>query len=344
MRQLFNSAIIKLTLAYTAILLLVSLIFSISFYQVSIRELDANFNAQTQRIEGRPGLFQNIEDRVSFLHERRQELAESKDKLWGRLVLVNLLMLFGSSLLSYYLAKRTLQPIEQAHDAQSRFTADASHELRTPLASMRAEIEVLLRSKKISKADYQQLLSSNLEELHKLTGLSDALLKLARRDEGVQESFSSINLGVLITSIKKTLSATIKDKKIHFDAKIPKNYHVSGDPQAVKEMLLILVENALKYTPSKGKVNVTARKRGRNIVVEVADTGIGIEASKLPHIFERFYRADSSRGSSKNGYGLGLAIASQIAQMHEAQISVASKVGKGTTFKVVFCKTSFKKK
>jgi signal transduction histidine kinase len=227
-----------------------------------------------------------------------------------------------------------MEPIEDALKAQTRFTADASHELRTPLTAMQTEIEVALRNKAITKAEAVQIIKSNLEEVVRLKSLSEGLLLLAQTSGKLPEG-STTSLGPISKDAVLRLEKTAKAKKIGIKNSV-KNLKVRGEQKSLTELLVILIDNAIKYSPSGAKVHIDSRREGKSVLVSVRDTGIGIKNTDLPRIFDRFYRADSSRSSAQaGGYGLGLAIAKKIAQAHSGSIEVRSAPGKGSTFTIV---------
>jgi signal transduction histidine kinase len=230
------------------------------------------------------------------------------------------------------LARRTLQPIQDALEAQSRFTSDASHELRTPLTAMQAEIEVALRDKSLTKEDARALLESNLEEVVKLRRLSDRLLQLASADNEMELTPTSLE-EVSIEALNRALpQAEAKNILITNEAG---PLLVMGNSENLTDVVAILLENAIKYSPPKTTIRVQSQKHGKQALLRVKDQGQGIKASEIPHIFERFYRADQSRtGHSAGGYGLGLAIAKQIVTLHRGDIYCKSTPTKGTTFTV----------
>jgi signal transduction histidine kinase len=228
------------------------------------------------------------------------------------------------------LAKHTLKPIEQAMEAQNRFTADASHELRTPLTAMRSEIEVNLRNKQLNTTDAKKLLQSNLEEIEKLESLSNALLKLARYQNNFSDDFKDISLQEVIVEAYEKVENLAKRKSIRFDNNLSE-IKVLGDQQSLIELFVILLDNAIKYSPEKSKISINFTKLDKHVSVKIKDRGIGIKASELPYIFNRFYRADTSRSKEKvDGYGLGLSIAKSIVEMHKGTIEVNSKPGHGS--------------
>jgi len=258
------------------------------------------------------------------------QVHEAQASLLTSLVITNICIWLAGGIGSYYLARRTLIPIEEAHEAQSRFTSDASHELRTPLASMRTEIEVALRDPDLSQVEMKELLSSNLEEVNKLTKLSQTLLQLSQLDHD-NIPREKVKLDVAAKSVIERFDKT--ERRIKLSGK-PQT--VTANKASVEELLTILLDNALKYSPDDSKVYVNLIKQKQMSGYEVINGGEGISPEVLPHIFDRFYRADSSRtNGSKKGYGLGLSLAKKIVELHNGELTVSSAVGKETTFRVL---------
>jgi signal transduction histidine kinase len=232
------------------------------------------------------------------------------------------------------MAKQTMCPIENALEAQNCFTADASHELRTPLTAMKTEVEVALRDKSMTLTDAKSLLSSNLEEIAKLESLSNALLKVARSQDKARNDFEELSLPEIITGAYEKIETLAKQKSITFSSKLD-NPKIRGDSASLTELFVILFDNAVKYSPEKSKVAIALAKDKKHAIIQIKDHGIGIKASDIPHIFDRFYRADTSRSKEKiNGYGLGLSIAKNIVELHRGKISVSSVAGHGSTFTI----------
>jgi signal transduction histidine kinase len=231
-----------------------------------------------------------------------------------------------------------LQPLEDAIEEQNRFTADASHELKTPLAALRSEIEVALRDQKFGISDAKKLLNSNLEEIEKLETLSRALLKLAKFDETNKLDFSAINLNEIIVEAYEKIESFAKKKNINIDAKLI-NGKISGDKSSLVELFVILLDNAINYSPDKSKIKIKLTSLNKHYQVSIKDQGVGIKSLELIHIFDRFYRADQSRNKEKaQGYGLGLSIAKRIVELHGGKISANSIPSKGSEFIVEFKK------
>ncbi len=325
---MFRSATLKLTVAYMAIALVIGLIFSVALYQVATRELRgqllheyARWNFVINDFEGPTpqGLPKPISDIDTGAHH-----------ILLRLVYVNILVLVAAGFLSYGLARRTLQPIEAAHEQQKRFTSDVSHELRTPLTALKMETEVALLDKTAKPAALRKVLGSNLEEADKLETLINNLLRLAKLESSqARETFQAVSLTKVIkaAAAAQDKHATERQQTI---ATTNTSVKVQGDEAALTQLITILIDNALKYSSNGSAIEINARSANKNqAVVTVTDHGNGIDPASLPHIFDRFYRADSSRGS--DGYGLGLSLAKMITNLHEGTIELTSSVGKGTT-------------
>lgn len=327
---MFQSATLKLTGWYLMILMIISLLFSVIIYQVATSEVNRRLEElqtgiQNQRGYRIPTEFDGEAIRLSQAHEASTNLIVS-------LIYVNTVILAAAGVGSYILARRTLQPIEEAHEAQSRFTSDASHELRTPLAVMKTELEVALRDDTLSKAEMRDLLTSNLEEVEKLSRLSQTLLQLSRLDyDNIQKE--ELSLEEIVRRIIKRFDKT----GIRIKLTAPKSPPVViANRASIEELATILIDNALKYSPDDSLVSVRISKRSQKACLEVINGGDGISAEALPNIFDRFYRADSSRTrGDKSGYGLGLALAKKIVELHHGELTASSAPLHATTFTVL---------
>lgn len=324
---MFHSAALKLTTWYLLIIMVLSVGSSVALYHVSSSDLTRN--ARRQVIFFADQL--EPEDFRDYTRLRQRQLNDDIANLRQNLLLFNIAVLIAGGAAAYALARRHLQPIEEALESQTRFAADASHELRTPLAAMQTEIEVALRNRGLTKAQAIGQLQSNLEEVGKLKTLSEGLLRLAQRSsEDITDSVAELKPVVkeAVARLKKAAAA----KKISIDDRT-NNMLIKGDPDSLNELVAILLDNAIKYSPAGSIVKVTSRKHGKLVLLSISDEGAGIPKVELPRIFERFYRADSSRSKQQaQGYGLGLAIAKKIAELHDGEIEVKSRSGKGSTF------------
>lgn len=331
---MFRSATLKLTLLYLGLIFILSLIFSTALYRVSTAELDRNLHRQQALFDNAPFL-NNIPFLDDFNNQRIDQIKESKGHILWNLYYLNVFVLCVGGVISYFFARYTLKPIEAALDAQNTFTADASHELRTPLTAMKSEIEVALRDESITLPDAKKLLQSNLEEIDRLNALSNSLLQLASNNTKLDpETLQDCNVKEIIdravahtqsAATKKNIRVSIKD--IHGS--------VEGDLWGLSDVVTTVLDNAIKYSNAGTEVMLSSERDKHGVTLHIADHGIGIHADDIPHIFDRFYRADVSRSKSVvEGYGLGLAIAQKIIQLHHGNITVKSIPGSGSTFSI----------
>jgi len=227
-----------------------------------------------------------------------------------------------------------LDRLESAHGTQQRFLADASHELRTPLTVLRGEIEVALRRERPAN-EYREVLESSREEIERLARLTENLLALARSDAGEGlVTREAVDLAAVCGHVRETLAARAAEKRIDLQIDAGEPVWTSGDAIALERVCLNLAENAIRYSPPGESVTLRARVEGSEAVLAVSDTGPGIGAEHLPHLFERFYRVDKARSREHGGAGLGLAIVEALVKAHGGSVHVTSTVGQGTVFSV----------
>lgn len=327
---MLRSALVRLTLAYLAILMAISFAFSVAVYQVSVDALDESLRLQARAITEQPRfrLLPRTYDLTPLIEE---QLDEGRRRITFNLIGANLVVLLIGGAGSYWLAGRTLRPIEAALEAQTRFVADASHELRTPLAAMKAETEVALRDKKLTLSEARTLLESNLEETEKLHQLANGLLTLSRYQTGEHIPMEELSMRAVVKEASDRLSGALAGASLHVGG----DAALVGDRESLVSLVMILLDNGLKYSQDKPELKVEIKQQGRKAVITVRDKGQGIKAADLPYIFDRFYRGDSSRSKATDGYGLGLSIAQQIAEMHHGLVSAKSRPKQGTTMTIV---------
>lgn len=325
---MIRSAVLKLTFAYLAIIMALSIGFSITLYRLSDSELTNGLRRPGQPVFRETSMY-------NFDNFREDRLSEGRSNLKSNLVLLNIITLCAGFAASYLLARKTLEPIEDAMKSQMQFTADASHELRTPLTAMQTEIEVALRDKNLTKTDAVDLLQSNLEEVDKLRNLSDGLLQLARQNgDKLTSTTADIQtcIQTAIEHVKKQADA--KEITITMSSQTDKIVF-KGDESSMAQLITILLDNAIKYSPKKTTITVAPKIDGPLVLVRITDQGMGIAAADVPYVFDRFYRADTARTKTDaGGYGLGLSIAQKIIRLHDGTLEVEKTSKKGTTFLV----------
>lgn len=233
----------------------------------------------------------------------------------------------------YYLARRALVPIKEGWDKQNQFVADASHELRTPLAVIKSNAELLLRHPERTIEMEGFRITNVVRESMRMSKLVSTLLTLARADANQTE----INLGTVVVdevicSIAEQFKPLIEMKGIHLAVNLADHIEITADKERLQQLIVILLDNAIKYTPEAGTITLSCQRQANWAVIVVADTGEGIAAADLPRIFDRFYRGDKVRSREQGGTGLGLSIAKWIVEKHGGRIKVDSEIGVGTKF------------
>ena len=236
---------------------------------------------------------------------------------------------------AWFLSGRALVPIHHAFRRQQEFVADASHELRTPLTVLRSATDVLDQHRAEPLAANRELFDDIRAEIARMERLAADLLTLARSDRGELELLTApLDLAELASDVVRRTTPLAQERGVQLGFALSgEPPSVEADPDRIQQVLLVLLDNAIKHTPVGGRVDVRVQKQNGAGVVEVADTGSGIAPEHLPRIFDRFYRADKAR--SQGGTGLGLAIAKMLVDAHAGQLSIASTLGVGTRVTVV---------
>ena len=246
--------------------------------------------------------------------------------------LMALLLVIGGG---YILVQKSTAPVERTMEYMRRFMADAAHELRTPLTVLRTRAEVTLQRGR-EPAEYIAALDAIEREAERLGRIVNDLLLLAQADAGERPiQRSRVFLDDLVLDVAGGTGLVAERRGVKLDLDGVEQATVDGDPALVRQLISIVMENAVKFTPAGGQVEVGVGAADGASWITVQDTGVGISSEQLRHIFERFYRADPARGRSE-GAGLGLAIARWIADAHRAQIDVVSEVGRGTKISIRF--------
>lgn len=317
----------RLALTYLAIIMLMSIGFSIVFYNTSANQL----NRQLPPGSFYGTAFEGVDLRHNVDQFLRDRINEGRRALLTRLILLNLLVLSLGGVLSYYLARRTLMPIEDSMEAQSRFVSDAAHELRTPLTAIQTSNEVALRKAKLSLPEAKELIEQNTNDVIKLKQLSDGLLQLAVKDNRSPD-LAPVSLQDVALEAMNQVVGLAQAKGITVQDEVP-DIKVVADKQGLVQALVALLDNAIKYSEPNTTITLGGYAKGKFAYLNVRDQGMGIRAADLPHIFRRFYRADRSRSKlTQEGYGLGLSIAEAVIKAQRGEISASSQLGKGSVF------------
>lgn len=316
---MFKLARIKLTLWYLLIIMTVSLAFSAIIYRASVFELRRFALAQQNRFEHRITPFTNvtIDDEL---------ILEAQGRMRYSLLLINLGILVASGGLGYYLSGKTLSPIQAMVEDQYRFISDASHELKTPITAIKTTLEVALRDPKLTSREAKEILQTNLEEANRLQRLAEGLLELTHQN--VLPTLVPTRLDTILTEAIQLISPIAERKHVQITFK-SNNVVVRADSLSLRRAIVAILDNAVKYSPAKSKIEITTKVTARTVMLKISDKGDGIPTTDLPHVFDRFYRGDPARSSK--GYGLGLPITKQIIENHRGTIVIESKAGKGTT-------------
>ncbi len=264
---------------------------------------------------------------------------------WNNLksLFINCLLIFFVALilfliLSLYLSRLALKPVEAAWQQQSQFIADASHELKTPLTVILANLQILSSHKDCTIREQEKWLNNTKEESTRMKQLVEELLFLARSDaaaiQAVHLTRTPLDFSDLVMNGVLLFESVAFENKVKLENKIAMNITLYGFEPQLKQVITILLDNACKYTEKNGSVSVCLKKSFHQAILTVQNTGEPIPAEEQKHIFERFYRTDKSRVRKEGGYGLGLSIAKAIIEQHKGKISVSSSSEAGTIFTV----------
>lgn len=330
---MFRKSIIRLTIGYLAGIMVLSSIFSVVIYRASTQEFDT-LQQRQQSIyrRGFPAMFLSPDD-DPFLAERLAQVEQSRHNILVWLFEFNAVVFIVGGGVGYWLARYTIRPIQKSWESQARFTADASHELRTPLTTMRTENDVALRDPKLTLEEARQILKSNVEEVTKLTGLSNALLKLNQL-QGRQLALQPVTVTTVVAKAVERLAKVAEQRKMTITTHVEAQT-IQADADLLTEAVVVLIDNAIKYGEHGSVININAAQHHHQAQIAVINNGVGIAETDQAKIFERFYRGDSSRTKTKvDGFGLGLSLAQDIVAAHRGNMAVDSRPNETTTFTI----------
>lgn len=249
-----------------------------------------------------------------------------------RVLIFDFFLVLISAAAGYFMSGRTLRSIKEMMQKQEEFASDASHELRTPLATIQMEIEATRRTEKKIPSVYDKLLDSIQEESKRMTNTVSGLLTLVRSD--TEEYRKEFDLAGITSQAIKQIKASSEAKKITISAKDLENAPVFGNEDQIRQAVLVLLDNAIRYTLDNGAVTVSTKSEDSKSSFVISDTGVGIPKDDWSKIFERFYRVSNRQINDQQRTGLGLSIAKKIIESHGGTISVASAPGEGSTFTI----------
>ncbi len=322
----FSTARAKLTFMYVAILAILLTLSSSSIYSAFSSRLERRF----ERFRPRAPLILPEGIIPPSSDELRADLMYS-------LFLVNGILLFAGGAFSYFLAGITLAPIQQAYERQQRFLGDASHELRTPLAILQTDLENELHRSDLAPQAREQR-QSNLEEVHHMSRLVSDVLALSRSDESEMPNLGLIKVDVVafVRSLVKSLQSVAEAKLVQLaiESSSVESAYVFANEDMLLQTLRNLIQNAIIYNVPQGQVQISIATEAKRVRITIVDTGIGISASDLDQIFERFYRVDKSRSRQTGGSGLGLSIVRAHLERMKGTLEIQSELGKGTRITV----------
>ncbi len=305
--RVFFWARLKLTGVYVVIVAIILIGFSGLLYQ-SLRH----------------NLTDASEDDFADVQSHHHFVQNTLASVENEILLIDLAILAAAAGVSYVLAGYTLRPIQRSMEAQRIFSENASHELRTPLAVMRNDTEVLLRNSSPTKESIQSTLRSNIEEIDRMSSMAEDLLALARSQNHTL-SMEKMDIAEAVGKITKKMYPKAEKKDISLTLNADSVF-VHGNRQGLERVVMNLLQNAIEHTTSGGSVTVAVSRENDQVVLKVSDTGSGIDAKDLPHIFERFYKGEGTTGS-----GLGLSIVKELINQHGGEIAIESTKGKGTS-------------
>lgn len=331
-RRMFKTARNRLTLWYLTIIMLITISFSFVIFAGVSKVTQNALEGQRRRMERQIIGMETFSGRFSRIDT--ETLLEIRNRTLHNLLLINISVFVISGALGIFLAEKTLKPIEDMTKKQKRFISDAAHEIKTPLTAIKTNLEVTLRNKNLDLVEARKTMNDVIEDVNNLHLFTNKLLNQSRYQNGTGFIIKEINLKVILKNISQKLLILAENKKEKINLNL-QEVKILGKEVQIEELFTNIIENAIKYNKEGKDINITLKKLNEFAITTIEDFGMGISKDDIPNIFEPFYRSDESRHtSSNNGYGIGLAIAKEIAENHNGSISVTSQLQKGTKFTV----------
>lgn len=280
-------------------------------------------------------LVQEDDGRTRIAFVDRGYFTRSMNSLLALSGVIGFFSIGGFFVLSLFLSRYAIRPVEQSWEQQKQFVADASHELKTPLTVIMANHDILLSNKNSTIAEQMKWIESTGAEAGHMRRLVEELLFLAKSDAARRPELHSVNLSETLQGVVLQFEAVAFERRVVIEEKIAPAVTVKGEPTQLKQLASILLDNACKYSAPASVIGVSLTRSPHHALISVKNTGEAIPEKDLPYIFDRFYRSDEARSANQGSYGLGLAIAQSIVKMHDGRISVTSGAGE-TCFTVSF--------
>jgi len=309
------------------------------FYRMAVQKASASLSPKGQfNLDGNRWAYsvQTFADgghSIVFLDVTAQQTILTR--LVYTFLIVGFVMLIIIFFVSRYFAARSIAPVKEAFDKQKQFIADASHELKTPLAVIHTNADVLLANGGDTIEQQSQWLHRIKSETERMKTLTNDLLYLTEMDDARERVlYTSVDVSDAVESVILTMEAVMFEKELALSYEIEPGLRAHGNSEQIKQVVMILLDNAAKYTNARGSVDVALKKHHHGIELTVSNTGAGIAPEHLGRLFDRFYRVDPSRSRKHGGYGLGLAIAKSIVEQHRGKIAARSVPNEKTSFHV----------
>lgn len=332
---MIKNSVTKLTIYYVLLITILCLSVSTVIYINLVKNTTELFQQEQTRIEKKFGT-----DDIRYIrrvHFVEEGIGNIQTKAIINLLTLNAFIISIMGVLSYFLAKKTIQPIEENIRRQKDFISNVSHELKTPLTALKTTFEIDLKStnSQTKISDLKETLKSGIEEVDKMNKLIDGFLKISMLgSKKISLKYENKSLDSIIEEIIKRYDHPIKNKNLKVFTHI-ENVYVYTDIFLLSELITIIIENAIKFNSTNGEIMIKAYSEGRYDFISIKDTGIGIKNENLVKIFERFYKEDESRVKG-DGYGIGLSLAKEIAEILKGHISIKTEEGKGSEFILKF--------
>lgn len=324
--KLFSRTRLRLTGIFAASIFVVLVLFSVGVYFGFAKNLDPNVEYEGTSAKEERALEQKV-------------LAEAGRRLAVILIVVDLSGVVVAAVVGWVLAGNALAPVQSAFRRQRQFVSDAAHELRTPLSVMKAGLETIGAAGKPRADDYEELNKDMLLETNRLADLTNDLLLLAGVDDTAVATREDVDVSAVARRQTRLMQAYARDAGVVLKADIQPEVIIRARTGDIERVVLNLLKNAVDYNRQGGEASLAVSSSGRDVVLEVTDTGIGIAADQLKNVFKRFYKADASRERARGGAGLGLSIVSDLVELHGGRINITSQAGVGTKVTVTFIKS-----